>query len=105
MSTRKTNIILKYYSVFSADKTTTNMRVKIDSNGLPYIVVGNEKVIITSSKFPQRVSIWGYNYGDLEIVSGQEDLDAIFNDNTEKPIDKSSIRQLMRVSEPIVDIQ
>ena len=85
----KTNIWLKV----NGEKC----RIKLDQNKFPYVVIGNEKIIIKSSEFPRTASaVYGLYDLHMELISGLEELQTILA-NPELTTDKLSLRQRMRV--------
>jgi hypothetical protein len=95
---KKTNIILKGYSKCVQNRTELpKLRVKIDSIGFPYVIVDNEKILICQTDFPLRINVWGNDLGEIDIVSGLDELKAILA-NPELTTDKLPLKQLVRTA-------
>lgn len=88
----KTNTILKV----THSGRCEYCRVKLDSNKFPYIVIDNEKIVINNTKFPRTVNVFGLMEIQMEMVSGQEELELALS-NPDLTCDKLTLKQLMRV--------
>ena len=89
----KTNVILKVRH----DGLEYKCRVKLDQNKFPYIVVNNEKLIITDAPFPRKVqTVYGFLEVEVDLVAGGEEL-AEIQTNPDLASDKVSLKQQMRI--------
>ncbi len=80
------------------NKITEICRVKLDANKFPYIVLENEKIIISTCDFPIKKSVvYGLMEVEIDIVSGLEDLRLIL-DNPNLTSEKLSFRQQFRIA-------
>ncbi len=73
-------------------------RVKLDSNKFPYIIIGNEKIILNKIDFPRKVkTVIGLMDLELEIIEGLDELKTIL-ENPELTSDKLSLKQQFRLA-------
>jgi hypothetical protein len=92
--TRRTGVIL---SAEIDNEKLPRLRVKLDAQSFPYVIVGYQRVTIASTEFPRQFSMnYGLSEGTLHLVEGAEELARILS-NPELTVDKLSLKQLARV--------
>lgn len=96
---KKTNILLRVFSHHGdAYNAQPHYRVKIDSKGFPYIVWGNEKVIVRRTDFPYETDIiYGLHRVTVDCIEGLEELKQILSD-PELTVDRLSAQQLGKMT-------
>lgn len=88
-----TNVIVR---ATQQDGGTETCRVKLDANKFPYIVVDNEKVVLTNTTFPRQITYgYGYYQTTVDLVEGRAELEQILA-NPGLTTDKLGFRQLFR---------
>ncbi len=94
--TKKTNVILKFTN-YGVDKSIDHLRVKLDSKDFPYVVIRNEKILITTAEDFDYYNPITYMEGRFEVVENREYLQKILS-NPELTVDKISYKDWTRIS-------
>lgn len=96
--TKKTEIKLTVTSERSEMNIEPHYTVKVDGKGFPYIVWQNEKIVISTTKFPfETTLIWGMWPVTIDIVDGLDSLITILAD-PELTVDRLNMHQLGRIA-------
>jgi len=90
----RTSVILRVTSY----GRETRMRVKLDANKFPYIIVNHERYTIATSNFPVALLCWGDEIGKIEeCLEGLEELKAIIA-NPDLTTDKLKVKNMGKMT-------
>jgi len=97
--TRMTNVIVSYESSERPPHRTKypHLRVKIDGQGFPYVIIDHEKYIINSAEDRDFFLAYGLEKGYMKVLEGREELKELLS-NPDLTTDKLPITQLGKIS-------
>lgn len=94
--TKYTDVIVSYEGS-SSRYNYPHLRVKVDGQGFPYVVIDHEKYIINSHEDREFFLAYGLEKGYMKVIEGREELKALLA-NPELTTDKLPITQLGKIS-------
>lgn len=97
--TRMTNVVVSYESSERLPHQTKypHLRVKIDGQGFPYVIIDHEKYIVNSAEDRDFFLAYGLEKGYMKVLEGREELRELLS-NLELTTDKLPITQLGKIS-------
>jgi hypothetical protein len=76
-----TNVIVSYESSERPPHRTKypHLRVKIDGQGFPYVIIDHEKYIVNSAEDREFFLAYGLEKGYMKVLEGREELKELLN--------------------------